>query len=152
MRLQKRIGFAWRRACDFQNVSNQTHCVTENNMHVAQIPIIRKQPVSSRLQHTEPPPPPRPSLIHTWAEITTGRTLTIPASCKSCLWASLRNCAMEQWSTWQVVFQVTHETILQHNVMACQHSWAWNGEGCLVHALLRFFCYLLQPQSENYFS
>ena len=110
-------------------------------MHVAQIPIIRKQLVSSRLQHAEKNP--NITDIHTWAEITTGRTLTIAASCKSCLWASLWNCVMEQWSIWQVVFQVTRETILQHIVMACQHSWAWNGDevpgSCITEIFLLSF-------------
>lgn len=68
-------------------------------------------------------------LIHTWAEITTSRTPVISASCKSCLWAclwaSLQNCLMELWS----IFQVICGTILQHDVMAGQHSWAWISEG-----------------------
>lgn len=58
--------------------------------------------------------------------MTTGRTRTTPASCKSCLQASWGNGAMGQWSVWQVVLQVSCST------MSVYVGWRWWGAAWFV--------------------
>lgn len=81
----------------------------------------------------------------------TGRTRTIPASCKSCPQASLGNGAKGQWSIWQVVLQVTCSTV------SVDVLWRWWGlpGSCVPEVFVLSFAatewelFLLTPQQRG---